>query len=326
MKLHFLLILALVSGLMFGLVSAAWGNTRAIGMGGAFTAVADDGSAPFWNPAGIVQIETVAFTETRLAAGNVPFVMDLLEGNTNGYAVFEGKSFGMAGFTTKKFALNQFDEYNGSSHYEMGNWHGNAEGFRYYMWTTAGVYQGLAIGFNLKMVDLEFKSIEKIGVIEKVFSAYGSVITGDLGVLYQTLGDLKIGLTARNFFGEIYWKDVKMIDGGVPMNPPPPSKDVPQSYVLGLAYHPRQSLLMAVDLEMQEAFNNNKETRVLHVGLERAGLWNFVTLRLGGFTSFDKPPVISAGLGLKWGPANLDLAFVAIEESKEFELTAELRF
>src|SRR3954469_1042779 len=28
-------------------------GVRAAGMGGAFTAVADDGSAPFWNPAGL---------------------------------------------------------------------------------------------------------------------------------------------------------------------------------------------------------------------------------------------------------------------------------
>jgi hypothetical protein len=28
-------------------------GVRAAGMGGAFTAVADDGTAPFWNPAGL---------------------------------------------------------------------------------------------------------------------------------------------------------------------------------------------------------------------------------------------------------------------------------
>src|SRR3954465_11225718 len=37
-------------------------GVRAAGMGGAFTAVADDGSAPFWNPAGLASGTFAGFT------------------------------------------------------------------------------------------------------------------------------------------------------------------------------------------------------------------------------------------------------------------------
>ena len=36
-------------------------GTRAIGMGGAFTAIADDASAPYWNPAGLVKVKRFTF-------------------------------------------------------------------------------------------------------------------------------------------------------------------------------------------------------------------------------------------------------------------------
>lgn len=36
-------------------------GTRAIGMGGAFTAIADDASAPYWNPAGLAKVKKFQF-------------------------------------------------------------------------------------------------------------------------------------------------------------------------------------------------------------------------------------------------------------------------
>ena len=41
-------------------------GTRAMGMGGAFTAVADDESAFYWNPAGITQVR---FASIMFGAG-----------------------------------------------------------------------------------------------------------------------------------------------------------------------------------------------------------------------------------------------------------------
>src|SRR5437763_281076 len=51
-RLRHLLLLLLVPSSAFAQSEAPVG-ARATGMGGAFTAVADDGSAAFWNPAGL---------------------------------------------------------------------------------------------------------------------------------------------------------------------------------------------------------------------------------------------------------------------------------
>ena len=55
-------------------------GTRAMGMGGAFTAVADDESAFYWNPAGITQIR---FISVMLGAGaqgeDFDFIMDTVD-------------------------------------------------------------------------------------------------------------------------------------------------------------------------------------------------------------------------------------------------------
>jgi len=41
-----------------GETARAFSGTRALGMGGAYTAVADDAAAVFWNPAGLLQVKT----------------------------------------------------------------------------------------------------------------------------------------------------------------------------------------------------------------------------------------------------------------------------
>ncbi|MGE5599770.1 MAG: hypothetical protein ACM3XS_10355, partial [Bacteroidota bacterium] len=45
-------------------------GARAIGMGGAYVAVADDGTAAYWNPAAITQIKIVGITPSFAGAGN----------------------------------------------------------------------------------------------------------------------------------------------------------------------------------------------------------------------------------------------------------------
>ncbi|NLK07702.1 MAG: hypothetical protein GX316_03260 [Firmicutes bacterium] len=58
--------LALILAILVVLGSSARGNAfvgvRALGMGGAYTAVCSDGAAVFWNPAGLMQLETSAVT------------------------------------------------------------------------------------------------------------------------------------------------------------------------------------------------------------------------------------------------------------------------
>lgn len=75
-----LLILIVAIALVLGLASAAMAaplyvltlgpGARAMGMAGAFVAIADDGTAAYWNPAGITQIKIVGITPSLGAAGD----------------------------------------------------------------------------------------------------------------------------------------------------------------------------------------------------------------------------------------------------------------
>lgn len=57
-----LLVIVLVLG--YGSTAAAFVGVRAFGMGGAFTAVADDGAAVFWNAAGLMQTKESSINAT----------------------------------------------------------------------------------------------------------------------------------------------------------------------------------------------------------------------------------------------------------------------
>src|SRR5207302_9163172 len=64
------LFIALSSALDAAFLDAGWG-ARPVGMGGAFTAIADDSNAPLYNPAGLVQVQwnEVSAMYSRLFSG-----------------------------------------------------------------------------------------------------------------------------------------------------------------------------------------------------------------------------------------------------------------
>ncbi|NMB24750.1 MAG: hypothetical protein GX986_04385 [Firmicutes bacterium] len=57
-------LLVIVFVLGYSNMAAAFVGVRAFGMGGAYTAVADDGAAVFWNPAGLMQINESSINAT----------------------------------------------------------------------------------------------------------------------------------------------------------------------------------------------------------------------------------------------------------------------
>src|SRR5215471_1187387 len=60
-----------LSSLHAAFLDSGWG-ARPVGMGGAFTAIADDSNAPLYNPAGLVQVQwnEVSAMYSRLFSGN----------------------------------------------------------------------------------------------------------------------------------------------------------------------------------------------------------------------------------------------------------------
>src|SRR5690349_11912572 len=86
-----LTILAPRPSLFAAFLDDGWG-ARPLGMGGAFTAIADDSNAPMYNPAGIVQVQ---WNEMSAMYAQLYSGLTLYSGNstTGGDVVHLGQSF-----------------------------------------------------------------------------------------------------------------------------------------------------------------------------------------------------------------------------------------
>ncbi len=176
-------------------------GARSLGMGGAFTAVADDATATIWNPAGLPAIKDVAFTvfTTRLPAefDSKHNFVGVVKGFNNqksslGFALINvgvddiigydatGKKTGGFGYSSNAFSLS-------FGHVIQ----------KVNVGATARI---LTDGFDLKGVD------NKTG--------FGGVDVGILGRVYS--GTVSYGLAVRNLGGKIADSNIPiLLDGGL---------------------------------------------------------------------------------------------------------------
>lgn len=152
-------------------------GARALGMGGAFIAVADDANTVYYNPAGLALIEgrhvTSLYTNQYGAAGYMAL----------GYAQ---KNIGAGVLLLDASGIEATDEFANVTGYF---------GMREY--TAIGAY-GVTVWPNLSL-----------GGAVKHYSQslpgnIGTGITGDVGLLYDA-GVIKVGAVARNVLGSVHY-------------------------------------------------------------------------------------------------------------------------
>ena len=185
-------------------------GARALGMGGAFVAVADDANAIYYNPAGLALIDghdVTSMYSTLLGAGNYFGV---------GYAQ---KNIGAAVFGLLSTAKGT-DEY--------GN---PTEEFGYREGTLAG---GYARAFGPFALGGAVKLYAQDASVNRGFGA-----TGDIGALIALpyLDGIRFGAVAHNLIGS-----VKFQSGH--------TDDFDPSYVLGLSVKPLKGLTLAADYDV----------------------------------------------------------------------------
>ncbi|MCL6590197.1 MAG: hypothetical protein K6U80_09620 [Firmicutes bacterium] len=258
MKKFFILILALTMILVFS--TAAWGvsfGARAAGMGGAFTAVADDCSAVYWNPAGITQLKVLTITpgvgfqgiEEQIRAylnilENKDFnsVLELLDSFGDDGLYIGGSVY--LGLTTKFIAVNAFGDANiimkqddiFNKSYTDINLYG--------IGTIAIPIGRVAYGGNVKLVGSNLNQ-SVIPIITEYNWEYilnnwddydelltnpdynyskeatGQGVAFDVGVLACLTDSLKLGITGRNIVSSVEYtgKIVKYTFNNDPLNP-----------------------------------------------------------------------------------------------------------
>ncbi|MGI6557733.1 MAG: hypothetical protein ACOX20_01830 [Limnochordia bacterium] len=183
-------------------------GSRPWGMGGAFVAVADDGAAVYWNPAGLIQLQDkeVQFTATLAAEGGFR------------YRNFLAYTEPDAGFGAGGISWIQ-------SRTPLGGVYTDDHAFVYsYARELADDFAlGLNVRYERRLKDTKDRP-----------KASGYSV--DIGALFPLGPGLQAGFLLQDVFAtDIEWKDGDRVEQGVNFRP-------------GLAWRPADNLLVAVDL------------------------------------------------------------------------------
>lgn len=213
-------------------------GARPLGMGGAFSAIADDATAAYWNPAGLVQLKSDEIT-TMHAVLN----MDRQLNFVNYAKKLEDGSFWA--FSWTRFGIDKIEERAGQNDprgYAAGDLIGY---FNDDENTYAGTYSwkikpDVSCGVTLKYMD------------QSVADASARSFGMDLGLLYRINDQFSMATTLKDLSSDLRW------DTGANH-----SDNIPWSARIGMVFKPRESLLLALDVDKTEDLDAQ-----LHFGME----------------------------------------------------------
>jgi len=263
------------AGIEFDMLSAGVG-ARPLGMGGAFTAVADSSDSPFWNPAGLssVNFNEITTTQTRLSTDADHYYVSFVQPLGRGTLGISWIQVGTGGLTQTSATV---DAYNEVTNLGVFSYFSNA----YLVSYGLNLTKKIAAGLTAKYLSSDMTQISG-------GQASGYSVTP--GVLVKPSDSLTLGLKVDELLNELKWGT-----GSVEKSPP--------VLRLGLAVRPilpRISGLFALDF--------SQVLRSGYVGSVAAGYeWarEGLALRLGYAES-----AITAGAGFQSGVAKIDYAYV----------------
>lgn len=253
------------------------GSARALGIGGAFVGVADDSSALLWNPSGLSGLKKMemALHHNSWLGGIIQetAVMALPMGplgnfgasiNYVGYGSIEG--YDSSGTQVSSYSANR---------YGLGLGWGKE------------VLPGLSAGVGLK------------GAMRNMPTGSSSDVSGDLGVLWQPMKELRLGMALSNLGSSVagYSQAAALRGGG--------------SYLM--KFSSNHQLLLAASAAFEPSGVNR-----IQLGVEDT-LHSFLALRLGyqfnlADTQIQGLTGLSAGLGVTYNSFGLDYAYLPFGE------------
>ena len=249
-----------------------YSGPRAMAMGGAFVAVADDLNAPYWNPAGLARS---ASNQIGTTYANFFEMVDRLSFDAIYQLPDPGLSLGLNYVQEGMQNIPKTEDIGGNG-IQTGSFEEYKRAFNVGLAKefSPGFYQGLNARFLYNTLDNE--------------SAYGSSI--DAGWLWDIEGDLYFGLVAKNVLSKLEWSTKT-------------SEYLERKLLTGIALKEKLfglSTVLALDYEVN-AFSHNK----WYTGLE---LWlaeDSFAFRFG--TNSDQNWTF--GTGLRYGNFICDLCY-----------------
>jgi len=306
---------AVLSALAFGLAPQAQAafdkggvlgvGTQAMGMGGAYVAVAQGAEGAWWNPAGLVQNQRM-----EISGMYAP----LLNGKEDYYSTaFESPFFDdtALGYTLVDLYHNTGDSETDASEYT----------FLLSFATALNAEKTVSVGVNLKYLDYSSTASAQLDSGQTIYAtAYG--VGMDLGALYQiplpTWGKkLNFGFMAQDVDTTLHWQS------GV-------EETVPLLLQVGTAYYPEENLVFTCDFSFFNDMNiageplNTPLTDASgdtidslapdeyrpHVGIEGWFFNNHLGLR-AGYTGFaTTPDQFTGGVSYKESWYGVDYAYM----------------
>lgn len=262
-------------------------GARALGMGGAFSAVADDVTAAYWNPAGLATLDRneVNFMHAYAFGGLANY--DTIFGcyDAGKFGTFGG---GLLRLGIQDIPITDWDDADAEDRRPKVdrevNWSENG----FFVSYGRPLWGRLNVGGNVVFIR---QGTSGVG------TSFGQVV--DLGVLGGPYGPFKFGVYAQNIVGRIKWSTGT-------------SEDIPFNLRFGTSYSrviasADSEVIVAVDGDLKNAgyetasgFNAGDLSLDVHSGIE----WWFrrvVAVRFGVEKRQEEHTDISGGAGFKIG-------------------------
>ncbi|MBN2564574.1 MAG: hypothetical protein JXB46_02570 [Candidatus Eisenbacteria bacterium] len=266
------LVLLLVSGVVHANFLEVELGARAMGMGGAFVAVADDATALHWNPAGLSNLNGFQAFGMRTSVYSV-------EGLSEDAAI---ASYGTSeqGFGLGWMRTGARDLYNEDT---MVAGYGRQTPI-----------DGLSLGASIKRLSIDAPGYEYYN--DPAFDADGDdAYTGDIGALYRR-GNWRVGATIRNI-GE---PELQLLS--TTSDPDPVVSEIR----LGGSYLFREVMLMTAEIRTPRDVPEYYESRnTINIGTE---VWFYDAFALRAGMNRDR---ITAGLGIRTKHVEVDVALLS---------------
>ncbi len=258
-------------------------GARALGMGSAFTAIADNSDAPYWNPAGLSLMKNYQLStmQTKLSTDAdqyyVSFAMPLLGGGL-------GISWIQIGMGSITQTSNTTDAYNDVQNLGIFSYFSNA----YLLAYGRDINDKLSFGLTAKYLTSDMPGLVSI----EGASAYGYSITP--GILYKATDNITIGLKIDELVNYQQWGTGE--------------KEVaPSISRLGLAYRTQVfSLPLTLAGDVSQI---NKAGYVAEGSVGSELVWGAISFRLGYIDT-----ALTAGAGFGTDHIRIDYAYVTQQD------------
>ena len=211
-------------------------GARALGMGSAFTAVANDSTAAFWNPAGLAKLKKheASFMHANLTDDrdynffNYAHVLNGKDGKNNGTLALSHINFGIDGIpeTREDGAGNPVLDANG-----------NVRIFSYFEDTETNTF----ISYGRAVTDKFYAGLNLKYLKQKLFTNKADTMGLDFGLMYDWNDKTTVGLSVRDIGESMDWDTA----AGT-------KDDVPVTTTLGISHQCNDKLLIAADLNKVE--------------------------------------------------------------------------